>query len=172
MESMDTSRVVPACPTGIQMRSTDPQCLRRAVVRGSYLRVFSCSFAWQPRSLQKPSSMMSREHSLLSKEGETSSGEKEGGIPLAYIRSGAAPQPCVMRVDSSSEDRTHGGMYLGAEMHSWSEDEAEVFLSMSIMSAETSWCLERGRWVGGVGWDIHSVGGGGCEGFSSQWVEL
>ncbi len=73
--------VVPAWPMGKAMNSTLPQYLQRAAMRGEYLSVFLSNLATQPRSLQKPISMMFRVQCYLSKE--VGSGEGVFGMPLA-----------------------------------------------------------------------------------------
>ena len=73
--------VVPAWPMGKAMNSTLPQYRLRASSRGAYFEVFSSSFSTQPKSLQKPISMMMSVHCFLSKE--VGSGEGKSGTPLA-----------------------------------------------------------------------------------------
>ena len=71
---------VPVWPIEKAMSSTLPQYLLRAAIREAYFEVFSSSFSTQPKSVQKPISMMMSVHCFLSKE--VGSGEGESGTPL------------------------------------------------------------------------------------------
>ncbi len=73
--------VVPAWPMGKAMNSTLPQHLRRAAMKGEYFSVVLSNLAAQPRSLQKPISMMIRVHYFVSKQ--VGSGKGVSGTPLA-----------------------------------------------------------------------------------------
>ncbi len=72
--------VVPVWPMGMAMSSTLHQYRLRAANRGAYFEVFSSSFSTQPKSLQKPISMMMSVHCFLSKE--VGLGEGDSGLLL------------------------------------------------------------------------------------------
>jgi hypothetical protein len=73
--------VVPAWPIGKVINCILPQYLLRAAMRRGYFSVFLSDLMSQPRSMQKPISMMMRVHSFLSKE--VGSEEGVSGTPLA-----------------------------------------------------------------------------------------
>ena len=81
--------VVPTWPIGSATNYTFHDKADNDATKGVYLSVFSCSFEWHPKSLQKPISMRMRLHCFRSKSHGFNSGVS--GIPLAYIRSGAVP---------------------------------------------------------------------------------
>jgi hypothetical protein len=66
--------VVPAWPMGKAMNSTLPQYFLRAAMRGEYFSVFLSILVSQPRSLQKPISMMMRVHCYFFKRGRVGRG--------------------------------------------------------------------------------------------------
>jgi hypothetical protein len=108
--------VVPACPMGMATNSNRPQYCLRAVTRGEYFSVFSVCFLSHPRSRENPTSMRMRVHVFLSKL--VSPGSGVSGTTLAYMRYGDVPWPPSKRACVPSNGNTHGGIRLGAVVHS------------------------------------------------------
>ncbi len=84
-EAVRWSRVaasaVSACSIGKATSSTLPQSFSRTAIRGEYFSVFSASLMSQPRSLQKPISIMILVQCFLLKE--VGSREGESGSSFA-----------------------------------------------------------------------------------------
>ena len=101
---------------GMATKYTLPQCCWRAATKGEYLSVFSAFFLSHPRSRENQLSMRMRVHNFLSKLAWPGLGVS--GAPLVYMRSGAVPWPPSKRACISSVGNAHGGIRLGAVVHS------------------------------------------------------